>query len=114
MRVIKDCNRLVRFLRQVLFHSDMGSAKFLPTQIETGARLFGNIAEMQKKAEGIHKELLELISTLSDGTTSDTSSSVSTSFRALKAMSDWMIRFISGPMAHKAGDMPPSLWIGLC
>ncbi|KAJ7185149.1 hypothetical protein GGX14DRAFT_409305 [Mycena pura] len=45
-------------------------------KIDTGVTVFGNIIEMQRKAEHMHKELLELISTLSDGTTSDRSSSI--------------------------------------
>ncbi|KAJ7480567.1 P-loop containing nucleoside triphosphate hydrolase protein, partial [Mycena latifolia] len=38
--------------------------------------LFNNIAEMKKTIESMHKELLELISSLSDGTTSDRTSSI--------------------------------------
>jgi hypothetical protein len=35
-----------------------------------------NIREMQNEADNIHRELLELISNLSDGTASDRASSV--------------------------------------
>ncbi|KAJ7459373.1 P-loop containing nucleoside triphosphate hydrolase protein [Mycena latifolia] len=38
--------------------------------------IFNSIAEMQKRAENMHQELLELITTLSDGTMSDRSSSI--------------------------------------
>ncbi|KAJ6486261.1 hypothetical protein DFH09DRAFT_1291617 [Mycena vulgaris] len=45
-------------------------------QVDRSATIFGNIREMQKKSEAMHKELLELISTMSDGTISDMSSSL--------------------------------------
>jgi hypothetical protein len=40
--------------------------------------VFNDIAKMKKISEDIHNELLEQISMLSDGTTSDRSSSVRT------------------------------------
>ncbi|KAJ7446999.1 hypothetical protein FB451DRAFT_1536745 [Mycena latifolia] len=42
-------------------------------QIETGMTALGNITEMQEEAEMMHQEVLEWISTLSDGPTSDRS-----------------------------------------
>ncbi|KAJ7480773.1 hypothetical protein FB451DRAFT_1446803 [Mycena latifolia] len=44
--------------------------------IEAGVTVFDNIAEIQQKTEAMHKELLEMISKLSDATSSDRSSSV--------------------------------------
>ncbi|KAJ7495286.1 hypothetical protein FB451DRAFT_1213756 [Mycena latifolia] len=42
----------------------------------TGITVLYNITQIQQEAEMMHKEVLELISTLSDGTTSDRSSSI--------------------------------------
>ncbi|KAJ7455843.1 hypothetical protein FB451DRAFT_1184133 [Mycena latifolia] len=42
----------------------------------TGITVLGDITQMQQEAEMIHKEVLELISTLSDGTTSERASSI--------------------------------------
>ncbi|KAJ7929865.1 hypothetical protein B0H13DRAFT_1859349 [Mycena leptocephala] len=44
-------------------------------KVDTGAMMMTNMDEMKKKTEAMHKELLELISALSDGTVSDRSSS---------------------------------------
>jgi hypothetical protein len=52
-------------------------------QVEVGANLLTNISEMQRKADSLHQELLELISSLSDQTTSDRESSVSSSWYKL-------------------------------
>ncbi|KAJ7131134.1 hypothetical protein C8R44DRAFT_904167 [Mycena epipterygia] len=41
--------------------------------IETGLTIANNMAEMQKKIQNMHQELLELVETLSDGSTSDSS-----------------------------------------
>ncbi|KAJ7476495.1 P-loop containing nucleoside triphosphate hydrolase protein [Mycena latifolia] len=43
---------------------------------ETNITVLGRITQMQEEAEIMHKEVLELISTWSDGTTSDRSSSI--------------------------------------
>ncbi|KAJ7479042.1 hypothetical protein FB451DRAFT_1450786, partial [Mycena latifolia] len=43
---------------------------------ESGITALVNISKMQQEAERMHREVLELISTLSDGTTSDRSSSI--------------------------------------
>ena len=61
---------------------------------------------MQKKAEDMHKELLESISTLSDGTASDRSSSVSISLSAPRVIFYQCIRYTTGPMAHIIGHIP--------
>ncbi|KAJ7479550.1 hypothetical protein FB451DRAFT_1365343 [Mycena latifolia] len=45
-------------------------------KIETGITALVNITQMQQEVEMMHKEVLELIATLSDGTTSDRSSSI--------------------------------------
>ncbi|KAJ7452318.1 hypothetical protein FB451DRAFT_1374162 [Mycena latifolia] len=45
-------------------------------QIETNITVLGHITQMQEEAEMMHKEVLELISIWSDGTTSDRSSSI--------------------------------------
>ncbi|KAJ7512141.1 P-loop containing nucleoside triphosphate hydrolase protein, partial [Mycena galericulata] len=45
-------------------------------KIEAGSTIFTDIAKMQKRSEDTQKELLELISTLSDTTVSDKSSSM--------------------------------------
>ncbi|KAJ7485963.1 hypothetical protein FB451DRAFT_67446 [Mycena latifolia] len=47
-------------------------------KIETGVTALGNITQMQHETQRMHQEVLELISTLSDGTTSDRSSSIYT------------------------------------
>ncbi|KAJ7085258.1 hypothetical protein C8R44DRAFT_752858 [Mycena epipterygia] len=47
-----------------------------PWQIEGAINIHGNIVEMQKETERIHQELLEAISTSSDATISDRSSSI--------------------------------------
>ncbi|KAJ7083747.1 hypothetical protein C8R44DRAFT_753318 [Mycena epipterygia] len=44
-------------------------------QVEIGLLIADNVVEMQKKTESMHQELLELIENLSDGLTSDGSSS---------------------------------------
>ncbi|KAJ7508971.1 hypothetical protein B0H11DRAFT_1901742 [Mycena galericulata] len=78
----KDGSKIKYFFRQTEMASLLkdchnglkeASEKF---QIETSATLFGTITEMQKKTEQMHWELLELISTLSEGTLSDRSSSI--------------------------------------
>lgn len=51
--------------------------------IKAGSTLFADIAEMQKQAEDTHKELLELIANISEGTASDKSSSVCKFFSSM-------------------------------
>ncbi|KAJ7816965.1 hypothetical protein B0H14DRAFT_2843845, partial [Mycena olivaceomarginata] len=45
-------------------------------KIKTGVSVLSNVKEMKKAADTMHKELLELISTLSDATISERSSSI--------------------------------------
>jgi hypothetical protein len=45
-------------------------------QIQTGFTVLANVSGMQEKIESMHKELLELISTLSDEAASERSSLV--------------------------------------
>jgi hypothetical protein len=46
------------------------------TQIESGASVLMDVAAMQQNADNMRKELLELISSISDGTNSERASSV--------------------------------------
>ncbi|KAJ7123554.1 hypothetical protein C8R44DRAFT_735200 [Mycena epipterygia] len=82
MEAQQDGNKIKHFFRQ----SEM---KTLLNECHTGLKqavdvfktegainIYGNIVEMQKETERIHKELLELISTSSDATISDKSSSM--------------------------------------
>jgi hypothetical protein len=52
----------------------------LTNRIEADLSLFNNIDEMTRDISRMHEEVLGLISTLSDGTISDRSSSVCLSF----------------------------------
>ncbi|KAJ7131112.1 hypothetical protein C8R44DRAFT_731378 [Mycena epipterygia] len=45
-------------------------------EVETGLTITTSVAKMQKKAQSTHKELLELVENLSDGSTSDSSSAI--------------------------------------
>ncbi|KAJ7131294.1 hypothetical protein C8R44DRAFT_731531 [Mycena epipterygia] len=45
-------------------------------EVEAGLTIFADIASIQRRTNNMHKELLELIGSLSDGTTSDGSSSI--------------------------------------
>ncbi|KAJ6495471.1 P-loop containing nucleoside triphosphate hydrolase protein [Mycena sanguinolenta] len=60
-KVVKDC------------HADLDEAKNI-FKIGTGGAVFKDIAEMKKATETKHKELLELISTMSETTTTEGSS----------------------------------------
>ncbi|KAJ6555557.1 hypothetical protein DFH09DRAFT_1280335 [Mycena vulgaris] len=73
-------NRIKRFFRQGEMaallkdcHAELQRAAD-EFKIEASASTHGSMNEMQKMAEATHKQLLEWISTLSDGTTSDRSS----------------------------------------
>ncbi|KAJ7832787.1 P-loop containing nucleoside triphosphate hydrolase protein, partial [Mycena olivaceomarginata] len=78
----QDGNRLKNFFR----HSEMNSLlkdchaglkQVLELfKIKSGPITLANIREMRNEADNIHKELLELISSLSDGTASDRASSM--------------------------------------
>ncbi|KAJ7127853.1 hypothetical protein C8R44DRAFT_733263 [Mycena epipterygia] len=68
-------------------------------KMEGAINLHGNIAEMQKETERIHKELLEAISNSSDVTVSDKSSSVHIFPTEIGATTHFVIRFTTGPIA---------------
>ncbi|KAJ7462867.1 hypothetical protein FB451DRAFT_1494899 [Mycena latifolia] len=78
----QDGSKIMRFFRQIETKTFLGECRaglqqaFEVFKTENGVTALGSIAEMQEEAERMHTEVLELISTLSDGTTSDRSSSV--------------------------------------
>jgi hypothetical protein len=72
-------------------------------EIDTGAAIFNNLDEMKKASEGMHKQLLELISTLSDGSISDKSSSVSKALFGPHHRLNSTVRYIREPMGRKIG-----------
>ncbi|KAJ7493580.1 hypothetical protein FB451DRAFT_1164474 [Mycena latifolia] len=76
----QDGSKIRHFFRQNEISALLGSChEGLQQALEVfrmDANIFSNIAEMQKTAEGMHIELLELLSTLSNGTASDRSSSI--------------------------------------
>ncbi|KAJ6561199.1 hypothetical protein DFH09DRAFT_1279421 [Mycena vulgaris] len=57
-------------------------------KVDAGAATLESIDEMKRKTESIHKELLELIATLSDGTASDRSLSICLNFNTSQDSSD--------------------------
>ncbi|KAJ7440871.1 hypothetical protein FB451DRAFT_1442779 [Mycena latifolia] len=78
----QDRRKIMHFFRQIETKTFLGECRAGLQQAlevfktETGVTALGSITEMQEEAERMHTEVLELISTLSDGTTSDRSSSV--------------------------------------
>ncbi|KAJ7144303.1 hypothetical protein C8R44DRAFT_973878 [Mycena epipterygia] len=82
MEAQQDGNKIKHFFRQsemktLLSDCHTGLQKvFDMFKMEGAINLHGNIVEMQKETERIHKELLEAISTSSDATVSDRSSSI--------------------------------------
>ncbi|KAJ7133313.1 hypothetical protein C8R44DRAFT_870717 [Mycena epipterygia] len=82
MEAQQDGNKIKHFFRQsemktLLNDCHIGLQKvFDMFKMEGVISLHGSIAEMQQETERIHKELLEAISTLSDVTVSDKSSSI--------------------------------------
>ncbi|KAJ7472532.1 hypothetical protein FB451DRAFT_1469264 [Mycena latifolia] len=78
----QDGSKIKYFFRQMETKALLGECQaglqqaFEVFRIETGMTALGNITEMQKEAEMMHQEVLEWISTLSDGPTSDRSSSI--------------------------------------
>jgi hypothetical protein len=107
-RLLKECHvglkQAVEELKVDCVISTMGLEDLNLIQIDNGTTLFGNISEMQKKSERMHKELLELISTLSDGTISDHSSSVQLCPHLCLIISNQLIRFSCQLMVHRIGD----------
>ncbi|KAJ7112261.1 hypothetical protein C8R44DRAFT_932850 [Mycena epipterygia] len=77
----QDGNKFKHFLRQNEMNTldkdcQSGLEEALKVfTVETGLTIAKNIAEMQKKTQSMHQELLELAETLSSGSTSDRSSS---------------------------------------
>ncbi|KAJ7087138.1 hypothetical protein C8R44DRAFT_752313 [Mycena epipterygia] len=70
MEAQQDGNKIKHFFRQRLKQTvDV-------FKMEGAINIYGNMVEMQKETERIHKELLEVISTSSDATISDKSSSI--------------------------------------
>ncbi|KAJ7094821.1 hypothetical protein C8R44DRAFT_749401 [Mycena epipterygia] len=82
MEAQQEGNKIKHFFRQsemkaLLSDCHTGLQKVFDLfKMEGAIRLHGNIVEMQKETERIHKELLEAISTSSDVTVSDKSSSI--------------------------------------
>ncbi|KAF7345773.1 hypothetical protein MVEN_01597900 [Mycena venus] len=78
----QEGNKIMHFLRQnkmaMLLNNCYAELQHAAEvfKIETGVSTLNNIVEMHKKSENIHKELLELISTMSDDTHSDSFSSI--------------------------------------
>ncbi|KAJ7462873.1 hypothetical protein FB451DRAFT_1494903 [Mycena latifolia] len=78
----QDGSKIMHFFRQIETKTFLGECcaglqqAFKVFKTETGVTALGSITEMQEEAERMHTEVLELISALSDGTTSDRSSSV--------------------------------------
>jgi hypothetical protein len=63
-----------KHLRYELYH---GTCKAFKTRIQVqSSTTFSSINEMKRNTEHLHKDLLEMISAVSDGTASDRSSSV--------------------------------------
>ncbi|KAJ6506552.1 hypothetical protein C8R45DRAFT_1175600 [Mycena sanguinolenta] len=73
--LLKDC------------HAELDEAKKV-FEVNTAAAMFKNIAEMKKDVEAKHKELLELISTISETHTTSDSSSVHLGVNELKNSSN--------------------------
>ncbi|KAJ7482452.1 hypothetical protein FB451DRAFT_1441711 [Mycena latifolia] len=75
----QDGSRIMHFFRQIETKTFLGECRaglqqaFEVFKTETGVTALGSITEMQEEAERMHTEVFELISTLSDGTTSDRS-----------------------------------------
>ncbi|KAJ7431782.1 hypothetical protein FB451DRAFT_1421182 [Mycena latifolia] len=78
----QDRNTITHFFRQSATKALLSECRaglqqaFDVFETETGITVLGNVARMQQETDRMHKEVLELISTLSDGTTSDRSSSI--------------------------------------
>ncbi|KAJ7865606.1 hypothetical protein B0H14DRAFT_3133348 [Mycena olivaceomarginata] len=73
-------------------------------KIKSGATLLNNIGEIQKKAEHMHEELLELISNLSDNTISDHASSMYHTFNSSQTSSKSFSMLPSKPQIFHGRD----------
>ncbi|KAJ6480894.1 hypothetical protein C8R45DRAFT_1004026, partial [Mycena sanguinolenta] len=78
----QDSNKIRQLFRNIEMnslvkacHAELDEAKKI-FEINTAAAMFKNIAEMKKEVETKHKELLELISTISETNTTSEGSSV--------------------------------------
>ncbi|KAJ7491314.1 P-loop containing nucleoside triphosphate hydrolase protein [Mycena galericulata] len=67
--LLKDCYAGVQHAQEVFKNSNFN-------EIASGAAILTSLNEIQLNADKMHKELLELISTVSDGTASDSASSM--------------------------------------
>ncbi|KAJ7735033.1 hypothetical protein B0H16DRAFT_135592 [Mycena metata] len=82
LEIQQDGNKIRQFFRQsevnkLLKDCHTGLNQANETfQVQTGLTVLDNVIQIQREAETMHKDLIELITTLSDGTTSDRSSSV--------------------------------------
>ncbi|KAJ7135725.1 hypothetical protein C8R44DRAFT_848591 [Mycena epipterygia] len=80
----QDTNRIKHFFRQSEINTLLNDCRVGVQQaldvfkIESGMMIFNSMVEMRDQAENMHKEMLELISTFSDGTISDRASSIYT------------------------------------
>jgi hypothetical protein len=77
--MLKDCHAGLQDaveLFKVGLHKPAHWASPEERQIKPGIAILGNISEMQQRTQKMHQDLIELISALSDGATSDRSSSV--------------------------------------
>ncbi|KAJ7452600.1 hypothetical protein FB451DRAFT_1100740 [Mycena latifolia] len=80
VEVQQEGNKIKHFLRHseisALFKDCRNGLQQALNVFKMDNTIFSSITEMQKTAETMHQELLELITTLSDGTMSDRSSSI--------------------------------------
>ncbi|KAJ7107003.1 hypothetical protein C8R44DRAFT_858093 [Mycena epipterygia] len=99
----QDGNKIKHFFRQremntLLKDCQAGLEEALKFfKVETGLLIPNNIAEMQKKTHDMHQELLELVESLSDGTTSDRSSSIYQSTTGSKNSSNSLLLLPAQP-----------------
>ncbi|KAJ7717151.1 hypothetical protein B0H16DRAFT_1476280 [Mycena metata] len=83
IEIQQDGNRISQFFRQsevnkLLKDCHTGLEQAIETfKVQTGFTMLNDIIQIQHEEETMHQELLQLIATLSDGTMSDRSSSVS-------------------------------------
>ncbi|KAJ7735191.1 hypothetical protein B0H16DRAFT_1765411, partial [Mycena metata] len=82
IEIQQDGNKIRQFFRQseankLLKDCHTGLDQAIETfKVLTGFTMLNNVIQIQREAESMHKDLVELIATLSDGATSDRSSSV--------------------------------------
>ncbi|KAJ7690931.1 P-loop containing nucleoside triphosphate hydrolase protein [Mycena metata] len=82
IEIQQDGNKIRQFFRQseankLLKGCHTGLDQAIESfKVQTGFTMLNNVIQIQREAENMHKDLLELVETLSDGTISDRSSSV--------------------------------------